>query len=748
VELLFVPRPPGKPHFNKGPAERWIARVVAREICELLLSDRRIMGRPVRASDVAVLTRTNQQAFDVQHALRELGVPSVVLGDASVFERPEARELELVLKAIADPSDDYAVRAALTTELLGVTAPELAAMDDDDHAWERWLEDFRSWHEVWTHRGFVQMFRRLLDSRDVQERLLSGTGGERRMTNLLHLMELLHAESRAADLGPNGLVLWLAQQRSDCRGDASRSEVTQVRLESDESAVKLLTVHKSKGLEFGIVYCPHLWHSTLLGQAETGALSFHDPADGEVAKLAVDPSSPDQPRYRELCEWERFAENLRLLYVALTRAKHQNVVLWGALSRDYFKSALGYVLHWPRNTPVPERDSKALFNRLKLDDGAMLQELSAKAAASGGLIAVRQVAPGAASHGKPPTITDRPPLSCRALPEGAIIAEGFRTASFSTLAASAKHQRELPADEGRDRDELEAADGGAATMSVAPRPDAPPLVLGAFPKGARAGNFFHEIFEKLDFFDRSFDVLVAQKLAAFGYEPSLRETVVSGINSFLDTPLGHGASAFRLRDIGPKERLNELEFYFPAVRRFCARSRGASSKDTAPSVAFSRVTRSKLARVFARVPSPEIPKDYPERLKRLQFLPLEGFLKGYIDLIFRQGNRWYVADYKTNHLGDTLADYAQERLPAVMAASHYYLQYHLYTVALHRYLGQRLANYAYDTHFGGVYYLFVKGMTPESGPDTGVFFERPPLERIELLSLLFDDPSGLETAHV
>ncbi|HMJ12805.1 MAG TPA: 3'-5' exonuclease, partial [Polyangiaceae bacterium] len=721
---------------NKPTAERLSAELTAKDIRALLAGTSSIAGRPVNASDVAVLTRTNQQAFAMQRELQACGVPSVVLGDASVFERVEAQELALVLRAISDPSDAQWVRAALSSELLGVTASELDALAHDEQGWESWLESFRRWHELWMERGFVQMFQSLLDSRGIQQRILARTDGERRMTNLLHLMELLHAASRAADLGPSGLVHWLAQQRHASGTDQSRTEDTQVRLESDERAVKILTVHRSKGLEFGIVYCPYLWNGTLLGQAEQQCFVFHDPQREDAAELVFNSGSEEHKAYKRLAEWERCAESLRLLYVALTRARHRCVVTWGALSRDFKQSPLAYVLHWPRNAAAPDRDCKAIFDRLKLDDAGMRRDLERHQQASRGLIRIRDGSATESCSERPMSGATLSALAARSLPESFRLSPHYRTTSFSGLVSGAAPEPfAIDDDEGRDRDEREIA--RPTELRSAEKRGSDAVLLAQFPRGARAGNFFHELLEIIDFSGRDFAGAARSKLSSFGYAESLTDSVLAALDALLDTPLRAEGPELTLRSVSVPERLNELEFHMPVLQR------GADSDGTA--IELDRLTRRELARTFADFPSSALPVDYAERVRRLRFLPVQGYLKGYIDLVFQKHRRWYIVDYKTNHLGDTLSAYSREELPRVMAASHYYLQYHLYTVAMHRYLAQRVRGYDYGEHFGGVYYLFLKGMTPSSGPASGVFFERPPLARIERLSSLFGGSAGVGT---
>ena len=372
-EIVFVRRADHEKSLETSWVHRHYPDMVAAEISKLLASGATIEGEELVPSQIAVLTRMNVQAFAIQEALRRLRIPSVVLGDESVFESREAEELQRVLGSVVEPNQGNALRAALATELLGVTANELARMEEDEAAWEDWVLSFREWNRLWATKGFVQMFRALMVHRDVQRRLLSLTDGERRMTNVLHLMELLHTAARTRHLGPAGLLHWLAEQRTHAR---LCPESAQVRLESDDRAVRITTVHRSKGLEYGVVFCPYLWDGMLLHREDKPVLSFHDEGRGNGLMLEVSPGEKS-PSYAR-AEWEKLAENLRLLYVALTRAKHRCTIFWGA-RYEFEKSALGYLLHPQQlSTPTVESTKDHLKGR---QDEELLAELEQLASA-------------------------------------------------------------------------------------------------------------------------------------------------------------------------------------------------------------------------------------------------------------------------------------------------------------------------------------------------------------------------------
>ena len=249
-----------------------------------------------------------------------------------MLDSPEAREVAALLRALVTPTHGRAVRTALATSLFGLAAEELHSLGTDESAWQLWLERFGGWHELWRRRGFMPAFRRCLGDARVVPGLLGAPGGERRLTNVLHLGELLHEAASSGHLGMASLVRWFEQVRHD---PAAREEVAaearQIRLETDEHAVQLVTMHKSKGLEYPIVICPYLWDGTLLRRTEQELLRYHDRADGFRLKLDLrDPD--DKPAELAMAEAEALSEQLRLLYVALTRARHRVTVFAGAFN--------------------------------------------------------------------------------------------------------------------------------------------------------------------------------------------------------------------------------------------------------------------------------------------------------------------------------------------------------------------------------------------------------------------------------
>ena len=783
-----------KLHATKELLTEAILDDLAADVTQLLAADLehgapRVMldGRPVLPSDIAVLTRTNAQAALVQARLAPLGVPSVVTGDQSVFAKDEAYgvddagDLLLVLEALLAPGRPRALRGALITALIGVTAAELVRMDELDGArLEARARDFTELAQLWHQRGFVQMASAFARRFEVPARLMARPDGERRMTNFAHLVELLHVAETTLHLGPRALVAWLVARRRD---EASRPDEEQLRLESDESAVIVTTVHKSKGLDYPIVYCPFLWDGAIRKATE---LFVHGANRLEIHMLSGGADDGARAQWAiERHERESLAEDVRLAYVALTRAKHRTVLAWG-MTKQRELSALDCLL-FGRDVAAPMSPAEpmssaaptnATVDSLRvhvkaLDEAGISARLEELEAASGGAIACTNLARGAALVDLSASVPLAPTLAARRFSRGLVASHVL--ASFTRLVAPGATPLPM-ADVGRDRDEA-VAGRAAAEASAARAVEGAltgPCLLGDFPRGARAGTFFHELFEHAEFSSHAatLERLAGERLVRHGYPASLAPTVAAAAEEIFATPFAIGAvpgssGTLRLADIARADRLDELEFHMPIRRHLASRARGSEAQLDGGAGGGRRGVRTQerikaprehaqlglafdvgllspkaLARIFAEHPSEALEPGYAGRVERLGFAPLEGFLKGYVDLVFRHRGRYYLADYKTNHLGESLASYATARLPEAMSHGHYYLQYHLYVLALHRHLSQRLRGYDYEEHFGGVHYLFVKGMTESSGPAAGSFFEKPPLARIEALSQLFGALQG------
>ncbi|EHY77724.1 exodeoxyribonuclease V subunit beta [Stutzerimonas stutzeri ATCC 14405 = CCUG 16156] len=685
----------GDDPLGKGEAAQLAASDTARRIALQLAGagegragfDKDGAFTALKGGDIAVLVANHRQAGMIADELSARGVPSVRRGRDSVWRSEEATELAAVLAAYAEPGREGLLRYALATRLLGRSAADLARCQDDQQQWDAEREAAERYHQLWQQQGFMRVFRAWLDEQAVAERLLARVDGERRLTNLLHLGELLQAESLLRP-GLEPLLAWFNAQR----GSEGAGEEALLRLESDAERVQIVTIHTSKGLEYPLVFCPFLWDGKLLGKNRDSA-RCHD-ADGRpLLDLGSDALQDNLERARE----EVFAEQLRLAYVALTRARDRLWLHWGPVNlckpkkdgsladEGLHSSALAWLLHGrdlPGEHPLTE-----LGNHLAdLNGGSLRLGIERLIEESSGHMACLPLEVREASAQGPGRAAAPQQLSqlTRSLHSA------WRIGSFSGLAAGM--HMEAP-----DRDALAIPDAGE-----------PGSGFFAFPRGARAGTCLHAILEDWARGKGDLPELVEPALQAYGLPLEWKDIATTHLQGVLETDLD--SAGLTLARLQSARRLPELGFTFPVQEL--------------------DVTR---LRTLLTDPDYGLAAPLREAASRLEFDSLKGFLKGFIDLTFEHDGRWYIADYKSNWLGPDASYYGGERLLQALAGEHYYLQYLIYLVALRRFLRQRLADFR-DDQLGGAFYLFLRGM-----PDAGVYFARPRDALLDALDRLFEE---------
>jgi exodeoxyribonuclease V beta subunit len=682
--------------INIGVAQAHLPGLVAAEIIRLLnlgKEGKALIGdRRLRANDIAVLVRQNREALLVQKALSERNVPSVLHSTENLFDSHEAQEVGRFLAAAVEPNAESLIKAALSTDMVGIAGEELEPLTLDEARWQRWLVKFRDYHDLWQERGFFRMFRSFLRDEKILTRLITFADGERRITNLLHLMEVLHQASVERKLNMTGLLKWFSEQRDP---DAPRSEEHQLRLESDENAVKLVTIHKSKGLEYPIVFCPFSWDG-VRSKKSAEPLLFHNPQN--PIELIFDLGSDEREPHVAIADKEELAENLRLLYVALTRAKCRVYLAWGRFKYAE-TSAPAYLLHAPPGKPSDNLVEALAENFTQVTNEELLSKVKSLMKKPAATVEVIRDLEADESRFAPPMeeMQIHPPKSFAAR-----IDRQWKISSFSALVSD-----KVYGEQGTDYD--------AATLAG---PEDPlrmieePAGIFAFPKGAKAGTFLHDVLEHLDFCSAigpSREELVKEKLAKYGYDLSWLEIVCDMLDKVLRVPLDPERQDFCLSRVKMEDRLNELEFYFP----------------------LKALPPEALRRILARG---DLRQEVPERIERLNFSPLRGFMKGFMDMVFRFEDRYYLVDWKSNFLGASVEDYGPENLTRAMEENFYTLQYTFYTLALNQYLKLRVEGYDYDRHFGGVFYVFLRGVEPGRGPEFGIYRDKPGRGLIEALS--------------
>jgi len=693
---------PGRP-ISKTLARKLIPKAVAAEISRLLWLGRdnkaRLGKSPLQESDIAVLVRKNAEALLMQEALSALHIPSVLCTTGSLFDSHEAMEVERVLAGIVESQHEKGLKGALATDFMGLRGEALHGLMAHETGWEGWIVKFKRYHHLWKEYGFARMFRHLLLEEEVLPRLMSFPDGERRNTNVLHLSEVLHQASIDRKLGMGGLVKWLSEQRD---GNTPRLDEHQLRLETDERAVKLVTIHKSKGLEYPVVFCPFSWGGSRLSRSGE-PITFHD--GGHNMRPTLDLGSPDMDENRVIAEKEQLAENLRLLYVALTRAKSRCYFLWGRV-RGAETSAPAYLLHQPGSWEG-ERVVSAVEEKFRgLGDDHVFDALKALEGKSRGAMRLSEVPMGTGRPCSPP-LEEKGEFRCRRFYGN--IDRSWQISSFSSLVSGQFHRADLA-----DRDGFFLAPSCGQGLAEELGVEQEPSGIFAFPRGTKAGTFMHDVLEHLDFQQEDaseMERLAIEKLKEYGFELTWREDLCSMIQKLLSAPLEPSVKDFTLSRVGNKDRLNELEFYFP----------------------LQSVSSKALKTVFEKNGGPGIKGEFPQKIEQLDFAPARGFMKGFMDMVFEFEDRFFLVDWKSNYLGPRVEDYGQEALCAVMEEAFYILQYHIYAVALNQYLQLRVPGYDYETHFGGVYYIFLRGVDPAMGPDYGIYRDRPSKEFIDAL---------------
>ncbi len=680
-----------------------------------------------------MLVRTNRQAALVRDALSRVGVPAVINGAGSVFATGAARDWLALLEALERPASVIRAHAAALTPFIGWPAERLAAADDDDGwAWEEVHRRLHDWARILRGRGVASLLATVTAAQALPARLLAEANGERQLTDLRHIGQLLHAASTEEQLGATALTAWLRSRIAEADQDSGDEERSR-RLESDAEALQVLTIHRSKGLEFPIVYVPFLWEPGWIPDKPQPPVFFHDPQADDARTIDVSLEGADFNRHREQNVREQRGEDLRLAYVALTRARHQ-VVLWWAGSWDSRHSPLARLL-FNRD----EHGDVAPSGSSTPTDAAMLARLRKLAEIAPGAISVESTARGPAGLWQQP-LAAPPQLTASSFDRSLDL--HWRRTSYTDITATV-HDAWVTS-EPEDpliADEPPAPEPPPLAIDGAPDAEEPAEVpLSAMAVGAEVGTFVHRVLEATDFAAADLRGELATRIDEVRsrrvVDAGELEAVIGGLAASIETPLGPVLDGLRLRDFARADRLDELSFELPLAG-------GDQPQGTA-----------ELSRIAALL-TDFLPEDdplagYSRRLGDADLRQsVRGYLTGSLDLVVRlPGPRFAVLDYKTNWLGDldrplTVAQYRPSVLAAEMQRHHYVLQALLYLVALHRYLRWRLPGRDPDASVAGVVYLFLRGMTGanvpsrEGGP-CGVFGWHPPAGLVAALSDALD----------
>jgi len=661
-------------HWSSGKAAEALKHSICNEVLHLLTANVRLKKgadeRALKPADIAILVRSNAHASLYQAALKELNIPAIINSSDSVFKQNEAHYLHRLMQALAAPGDLDCLKQALTLPWFALDGQQLNQLLDNEIQLSMWMERVQNYHLLWQKKGFMPMMLSLISQEQVLVNIAKTPAAERQITDLQHLLELIQQASLEEHLGLHKTIAWLESAITATTG----TDEQQLRLESDADAVKVVTTHRSKGLEYPVVFCPYLWDRKNKLASEKQLINCHK--DGE---MIADLGSEQFNEHREIAIEEELAEDLRLLYVALTRAKYRCYTPWINVrsEKKANQSAFAYLLSASESFAGYDFSEQQQF----------LQDLAAQHPNyfSYDLI----TAECEIDESYQPSAND---AELTVLAQTRVLYTPWQMSSYSALAYLSLHESpELPLDKAEElHDDVLPVE--AEILNLA--------------KGAHTGNVLHELLEYCRFKNlaerEDISELRESACQRYGLKVDEPEVINELLYQTVSTPLSNDDEDFYLANIQESACLKEMPFY----------------------LSLADCSTQKINRLLASEPT----------YQSLSAKQMQGYLTGFIDLICEYDGRYYVMDYKSN----ALADYKQASLVAAMREHNYGLQYWIYSVVLHLYLQQRLENYQFSEHFGGVRYLFLRGMKKDVAM-SGVFSVLPDEQILDELSAVFSE---------
>lgn len=681
--FCHLPQAEDGKYWSRKESNSIVAQHFANEVSGMLSGPLKVDEQPIAAGDICILVRDRIEAQLMKDALALNRIDSVFLAKRSVFNSEIAYQLYLVLKALYQPKKESAIKSALLSEMFGLQILEFDALLSDDWQWQKVLSLFHEAHKIWMHQGVLSGLELIFQFFSVYElQVKYFEDGQRRLTDLRHLGELLQQQS--SQLRSAGQLLqWYEEQLSQ---PDDQHDAQQLRLESDSDLVQITTIHASKGLQYPIVLLPFANN-----YREANHSVFHD----EQGRLVLD-FSPDVYAQSQIKK-EQLAEDIRLLYVALTRAEfHISVGIWNNAKANrrkgsgFVDTALGHLLMGTEQSEI-SGDT--------VDDTQILQRLSdLQSQADIGIeTIVHQQTPNPYNGSQ----SSHSSVSVARLNRDLV--QHWQLTSYSAISAMQHAEDTLIEVKGQDDKDSETETVEDSELEK----EALDLPRFNFVKGANAGSYLHGVLEFADWQDSNKIESVSQE-QALRYGLTLEDVkgVPHWMREVLHTPMAFGGTVFNLAEIEEQHRLPEMEFYMPVEKL-----KATSLND------------------WLKAHLPEIEDNF-------HFEDIKGMVKGFIDLVVFHQGRYYVMDYKSNHLGYSFDDYSQEAMFQAMQEHNYHLQAVFYSLALHRYLANCLPDYNYEQHVAGAGYLFLRGMHPQHSPN-GLFYTRPSKQAIEELDALF-----------
>jgi len=628
----------------ENPNNESISEAVAAQIIQLLSGDGYKIEdkgglRKLQPSDIGILVRKNKQAATIKKLLSKFGIPAITIDDTKLMQSAEARNLLYLLEAVIDINAS-GINKALLSPLTGFNAADILAMDEEPA-----LNLFKEYQHLWEQEGVYVMLAKFTRDYKVKQVLLNETAenGERIITNTLQLMEVLHITQTQKQFSPLELTNWL---KRGIEGMEVEGDEFEQRVESDEEAVKIVTIHKSKGLEYNIVFAPFL---DLLANTDFEFVTFRDTVSGNYLFSDTSLLNDDQLR---LTEKQLEQENRRLVYVAITRAVYKCYI------------------------------NKNTYH--KFSQSAITPFVAALKETKSPLISF-EASPELPANFKYTTLTEEFKPAYLKATDFQLTEVNWRKLSYTYLDAG--------------------HDTVFKTNTAKGLNDYDEFIFKTLKRGTHTGNLLHFIFERIDFTEPAYwEPVIAAALKRFMSNPPVEYAflLLELLHHVTKARINVAGLSFSLDELPRDKRLSELEFDF----------------NVAP---FNPDAINSLS-------TPEIP------IQLRYARELEGIMNGKIDLFFEHAGKFFILDWKSNFLGDMVSDYSKENIQLAMGESNYHLQYLIYTLAVKKYLALRVPGFKYATHFGGVIYLFVRGI--RKGREEGVFAYKPDEKLIDVLDKL------------
>lgn len=666
--------------LNKGEVDYWstgkasieIKTAIVSEILQLLSADFFIKSKQkkvLQAKDIAILVRNHSQAKEFQLALNETGITAVINSKESVFSSSEAADLYILLVAIAQPANYALLKQALSLTWFGLNGQQLFQTINDERVMDHWLSRFQDYQQLWQLKGLMAMLQNLLTTENVLSNLCKDNQAERSITNLKHCIELIQQAALDEHLGINKTLDCLHKNITGATSSLVSADEQQLRLESDEDAIKIITLHSSKGMEYPIVFCPYLWQRGDRLKKEKLIIKCH-----EKAKMIADLGSEQFEQHRQVALDEELAEQLRIFYVAVTRAKYRCYINWADVrtKANANESAMAYLLGFSADNFSQQQKKLQTFseNQPSVFEYRLLQT------------------------GQETSITGTTQLSeqkfswfCNQRQRK--LYSHWQMSSYTALSSLTVHDSpEIPDDKAREALPVKSLEQNTTEL----------------PRGAHTGNVIHDLLENIPFQtlseENDISELRDRACLRYGLKTGSPEQIDLLLKNTVSTLFSSEGESFSLNQLNAQECLKEMPFYL-----------------TMKTINVSQIN--------------QLLKDCPT-YQPLSEKTMCGYLTGFIDLICQHQGKYYVMDYKSNRL----ESYQQEALVLAMREHNYGLQYWIYTLVLHLYLKKRIRDYSYEQHIGGVKYLFVRGMN-KNQKNSGVYQTRPKLKKIEQLAELF-----------